>query len=98
MCIYVWGSVTVGVVHGEIPFFDKTLRINVVPIIGERVRESKRQGGFFTKILHGRTVVMAFIVSLQAQGNAGWQRKQKDAGFSIRTGSDYGKSIAFAPL
>jgi len=45
MCIYVWGSVTVGVVHGEIPFFDKTLRINVVPIIGERVRESKRQGG-----------------------------------------------------
>ena len=48
MCIYVWGSVTVGVVHGEIPFFDKTLRINVVPIIGERVRESKRQGGFFT--------------------------------------------------
>lgn len=41
---------------------------------------------------------MAFIVSLQAQENAGWQRKQKDAGFSIRTGSDYGKSIAFAPL
>lgn len=41
---------------------------------------------------------MAFIASLQAQGNAGWQRKQKDAGFYIRTGSDYGKSIAFAPL
>ena len=37
-----------GVGGEETPFFYKTLRINVVPIIGEWVKESKRQGGFFT--------------------------------------------------